>query len=476
MKSNILKTALFLALSTALFSSCASDDYGVPSIDCVDPNITATKTVADIKSIATATATQYTSDDIIEAVVVSSDKGGNFYKKIYLTSLDGEIGFSLAINQTDLYLDYQPGRKVFIKLKDLYVQMSHSTLAIGALFNGNVGQIPLTTYRNHIERSCKTLPEVDLVNEMSLQDALNDANLGKLIKLKDVQFAAAAIGQNYYNPANVLGGETNHIITNNAAETTKLIFRTGSFAEYGSLPVSDKRGTITGILTKFNNDYQFVSRFTTDINLTEQRDGEVNPNPDPVDPTDPTDPTAPSEPGANAVALFAGNTFEDFPAFVASLNSFGLQAYATQGAAGTGFNGGRSLHINTTGLTLTGNPYVFTTLYTATIPANATKISFYVKGTSAGKSLSLNLYNQAGQHQPFNVGDLTVNKLITPSDRDVVNNQYAGTIDTNNQWVLVTLDISSLTNLSNNASQNYFALKIGGGTLYDLHLDNFVIE
>ena len=139
----------------------------------------ATKTVADIKSIATATATQYTSDDIIEAVVVSSDKGGNFYKKIYLTSLDGEIGFSLAINQTDLYLDYQPGRKVFIKLKDLYVQMSHSTLAIGALFNGNVGQIPLTTYRNHIERSCKTLPEVDLVNEMSLQDALNDAKSRK---------------------------------------------------------------------------------------------------------------------------------------------------------------------------------------------------------------------------------------------------------------------------------------------------------
>lgn len=272
MKSNILKSVLFLALSTALFTSCASDDYGVPSIDCVDPNITVTKTVSDIKTIATATATKYTADDIIEAVVVSSDKGGNFYKKIYLTSLDGEIGFSLAINQTKLYLDYQPGRKVYIKLKDLYVQMSHSTLALGDLYNGNVGQLPLTTYKNYIVRSCDVTPEVSLVNEMTLQEALSDANLGKLIKLKDVQFAAAAIGQNYFNPANVLGGETNHIITNNAAETTKLIFRTGSFAEYGSLPVSDKRGTITGILTKFNNDYQFVSRFTSDINLTEARD------------------------------------------------------------------------------------------------------------------------------------------------------------------------------------------------------------
>lgn len=472
MKSNILKTALFLALSTALFSSCASDDYGVPSIDCVDPNITATKTVADIKSIATPTATQYTSDDIIEAVVVSSDKGGNFYKKLYLTSLDGQIGFSLAINQTDLYLDYQPGRKVFIKLKDLYVQMSHSTLAIGALFNGNVGQLPLTTYRNNIERSCQTLPEVDLVNEMTLQDALNDANLGKLIKLKDVQFASSAIGQNYYNPLNVLGGETNHIITNDAAETTRLIFRTGSFAEYGALPVSDKRGTITGVLTKFNNDYQFVARFTTDINLTEQRDGEVNPNPEP-EPNPNPDPTAPSQPGANAVALFPGNTFEDFSAFEAGLNNFGLQTYATQGAVGTGFNGGRSLHINTPGAT--GNDFVFTTLYTSTIPANATKISFYVKGTSA-KSLSLNVYNQADQHQPFNVGDLTSNKLITPSDRVAINNQYGGVINTNGDWVLITLDLTSLPVLANTAGLRFFALKIGSGAAYNLYLDNFVIE
>ena len=476
MKSNILKSFLFLALSSALLTGCASDDYGIPSIDCVDPNITVTKTVADIKAMATATATQYTEDDVIEAIVVSSDKGGNFYKKIYLTSVDGQIGLSLAINQTKLYLDYQPGRKVYIKLKDLYVQMSSSTLSIGALYNGNVGQLPLTTYRDNIIRSCDVFPEVDLVNEMTLAEAMTDANLGKLIKLKDVQFAASAIGQNYYNPANVLGGETNHIITNNAAETTKLIFRTGSYAEYGSLPVSDKRGTITGILTKFNNDYQFVSRYTSDINLTEARDGEVTPNPteptDPTNPTNPTNPTAPTEQGPNAASFFPGGNFADFPAFVAGLSSHGIQGYATQGALGTGFDGGNSLHIQTPGAV--GNDYVFTTLLSGSLPANATKISFYVKGTAA-KSISMNVYKQGSGYYAFNAEDLSTNKLLTAAATSV-GNQYTGTINTNNQWVLVTLDISSLTDLNTTAGTSFFALKIGKTAAYDIYLSNFVIE
>lgn len=471
MKSNIFKSILLLALSTSVLTSCANDDYGVPSVECQDANLTATKTVADIKNAATTTATLYTEDDIIEAVVVSSDKGGNFYKKIYLTSLDSEIGFSISINQTALYSDYQPGRKVFIKLKDLYVQMSHNTLAIGALYNGNVGQIAALDYRNHISRSCTTIVEETLIQKVTLEQAISDNYLGKLIELQDVQFVDAAIGQNYYNPANVLGGETNHLITDSADETRKLIFRTGSYAKYSALPVSPNKGKIRGILTKFNNDYQFIARYTEDIILTEERmGGAVDPTDPsyPTDPTDPTDPTTPEQPGANAVALFPSFDFSDFPAFLASLNNFGLQTYATQGV-GTGINGGNSLHIESAGPA--GNHYVFTTLYSNALPTNATKISFFVKGTSASKSLSLNVYKQDGSFAAFNVGDLTTNKLLTVAE----NNQYAGVINTNNQWVLVTLDVSSLT-LANTAGANSFALKVGSASAYDLHVTNFVIE
>lgn len=481
MKSNILKSVLFATLSTAMLTSCAGDDYGIPSTECVEPQVTVTKTVADIKNAATPTATQYTADDVIEAIVVSSDKGGNFYKKMYLTSLDGQIGFSLSINQTALYLDYQPGRKVYIKLKDLYVQLSHNTLAIGALFNGNVGQIPTLDYRKSVLRSCSTVSQEDIVQPMSLDQALTDANLGKLIQLQNVQFVDAAVGKTYYDKYDVLGGETNRLITNSAEETKTLIFRTGSYAQYNADVIPQNSGTITGVLTKFNNDYQFVSRYTTDINLTEARIGDLTPG-EPEEPETPETPETPEAPGENAVPFFPGNNFTDFPAFLAGLdiyNGVGLKNYATQGADGTGYNGGNSLHILTPGVN--GNDYVFTSLLSGTIPANATKISFYVKGNSAGKSLSLNIYKQGGSaFHPFNVGDLTSNKLITPAVVTGTNtspqNDYMGTINTNGDWVLVTLDISSLTDLNTTQGTKFFALKIGKTAAYDLYLSNFVIE
>ncbi|MDN3708722.1 DUF5689 domain-containing protein [Myroides ceti] len=464
MKARFLKAVLLLSLSAVITTSCASDDdFSIPNVDCVDPNITVTKTVQEIYAMATTTAVQYTEDDVIEAIVVSSDKGGNFYKKMYLNSVDGEKGFSVAINQAKLFSDYQPGRKVYIKLKNLYIQIRSNTLEIGALYNGNVGQIATLEYKSHVLRSCTTKPESELVHTLNLNEAINDAYLGKLVELQNVQFTDSSLGQNYYNAANVVGSETNHYITNSESEAIKLIFRTGQYAEYAGLPVSEKSGKIRGVLTKFNNDYQFVARYTSDIQLTETRIGGS-----PEGPGEPEQPEQPEQPGENAAPLFPGFNFEDFAAFTGSLNSFGLQAYATQ-SAGTGIDNSTSLRINTTGAA--GNDYVFTTLYNSAIPANATKIQFYVKGTAA-KGISLNVYKQGTGYFAFNLGDLTTSATFSVAE----NNQYAGSVNTNGQWVLVTLDISSLTGLQSTVGGNFFALKIGKEAAYDVHFDNFTIE
>lgn len=283
MKTRFLKLVFFMALSAGMFSSCVNDDdYSVPAMECNDPDLTVTKTVEEIFNQATGSAVLYEADDIIEAVVVSSDRGGNFYKKIYLNSVDGERGFSVAINQADLFTDYNVGRKVYIKLKGLYTQIRHNTLEIGALYNGNVGQIAANIYTQHIKRSCTSIPEENLVKHLTLAD-VNDSNLGKLVEFDNVQFASSSLGQNYYNPSNVLGGETNHIIED--INGNNLIFRTGQYAEYAGLPVSANSGKIRGVLTKFNTTYQFVARYTTDIQLANDHrlgeEPEPNPNPNP---------------------------------------------------------------------------------------------------------------------------------------------------------------------------------------------------
>jgi hypothetical protein len=49
----------------------------------LQPDFTANKMVAEIRTNAGAIVTQYTYDDIIEAYVVSSDENGNFFKAIF---------------------------------------------------------------------------------------------------------------------------------------------------------------------------------------------------------------------------------------------------------------------------------------------------------------------------------------------------------------------------------------------------------
>lgn len=164
--------------------------------------------------------------------------------------------------------------------------------------------------------------------------------------------------------------------------------------------------------------------------------------------------------------LFPGADFEDFAAFTGTLNRFGLKDYATA-AAGAGRNGSTTLHIKGTPAK---NDYLFTAMNNAGKDfSGKTKISFYIKGTAAGKSISCNVYTDGGQYKAFNVGDVNnadVNVSVA------ANNQYAGTI-TADDWVKVTLDITGLTLPT---SGDLFAFKVGKEVAWDLYVDDITIE
>ena len=179
----------------------------------------------------------------------------------------------------------------------------------------------------------------------------------------------------------------------------------------------------------------------------------------------------PEEPSEDAAALFAAHDFEDWSAFLAGLNNFGIKSYANQ-SAGTGREGSASLHISTDPTTTGGNDYVFTTLASADLPTTYSQISFYMKGTS-DKSVSLNVYKEDGSYHVFNLGPLTSSSTFQAAP----SNQYGGTINTGGECVLITLDLNGISDLNvNDTNADSFALKIGRNANYDLHFDDFTIE
>lgn len=205
---------------------------------------------------------------------------------------------------------------------------------------------------------------------------------------------------------------------------------------------TEKRETTITLTAEGMNDLTFA---------VQQAAKEVTPEPEP-------------EPG-QAKPLFPGADFEDWTAFTSNLNSKGLKNYATQADGG---RTGKAMLIKTTP---TGNDYVFTTAPKAERPTSGKTITFYIKGTANGRSLSLNVYTSDGKYKAFNLG--TVNGTSDVNLEVALNNQYTGDINTQGEWVKVTLNISGLE-LS--TTDNFFALKVGRGADFDLLLDDFTIE
>lgn len=271
-KLNIL---LATVLFSTLFSCINSDNYDAPNLSGECSDLTATKTPQDVATLASSTAQKYVADDVIEAYITSSDEGGNFYKSISMVSVDGTKGFSMPIDAYNLYTKYEPGRKVYVKMKDRYFANNSQTysLEIGSLYNGTqVGRISGVEYESVIKRGCTKVDENTIVNQMTISAAKNNANLNKLIEFDAVQFADESLGKTYFdkslNPS-ATWTATNHIIKD--ASGASIIVRVSEFASFSTKSVPSGNGKIRGVLTRYNGDYQFMIRTENDVQLSSPR-------------------------------------------------------------------------------------------------------------------------------------------------------------------------------------------------------------
>ena len=265
---------LVFSIGFILIISCVkTENFDAPGNDCND-NKEANKTVRYVFNNASSNASKYTSDDIIEGYVISSDQAGNFFKEIYLQSLVDSIGFKTFVDLANSYTVYNPGRKIYVELKNTYTEIDNYTLEIGDLFidnfsNETVGRLAYPTYENILLKSCTVISEDQLVRKISINN-IADSYLNKLVEFDWVQFADEALGTTLYDSSNDEGGSaTNHYLEDSSGNT--LIFRTSAFADFAAFKVPEKSGTIRGILTKFKGSYQLIVRTVTDVQLTNDR-------------------------------------------------------------------------------------------------------------------------------------------------------------------------------------------------------------
>jgi hypothetical protein len=278
---NIIKYST-LILFFGLFS-CVDREFDEPSPeeiagDC--KNLTPTKTVEEIYNLATTTpqlifSSENDPEEFIEAYVTSSDFGGNFFKSISFVSVDGQLGFSVPVDQISLHANYKPGRKVFVKLNKKYISKDHDGLVIGnqninPSFPSGLSRLFLSEYQSVLTIGCEKKDENELViTGQTISQAVNNANLNKLIEFDNVQFKDAFVGKTYYDPNNDLGSATNNEIVDVTGGS--VIARVSMFSTFSEQIIPEKSGKIRGVLTKFNGTFQFMIREINDVKLTGER-------------------------------------------------------------------------------------------------------------------------------------------------------------------------------------------------------------
>jgi hypothetical protein len=275
MKNMLLKS--FFAIPLLLLCAC-SKEVEIPKLECTQPNLTVNQTVEKVKELSGSVPKQYGFDDVIEGYVTSTDEGGNFFKTIYLQTMATDrkpaLGFNVPVDVTNTYVDFRIGNKVYIKLKNQFTALYYGGLQIGSLYVSNsgdptIGRVSQNDYKNVLNGSCTVVNENQLVDFVSIEEALNDSKLNTLVELKDVQFTEAAIGRHYFEESNNVGGATNWNLTDKTGN--QIIFRTSSFANFAAGPVPTGSGKVRGVLTKYGSDYQLMARYESDLVMDGKR-------------------------------------------------------------------------------------------------------------------------------------------------------------------------------------------------------------
>jgi hypothetical protein len=276
------KKISLLFVASLLLVSCEKTDQfstnSTPLVAYVD--LTPTTTADAVIATATPATVQYAADDIIEAYVTSSDEGGTFYNSVSFqtkgTATASPVGFSIGISQKTFPYGLTPGRKVYIKLKDLYYSVYNGSVVFGALYNGYVGRLSASEWQKYIFLSKTVEPEDSLARNMTLAQATAfstanyDPNVNTLINLINVRFSDTSLNRTFYD-VDSGGGATNHNLVDVTNPNFTEFFRVSSYALFAYKNIPSGVGSIRAVLTKYGTDYQFIPRFETDVRLTTDR-------------------------------------------------------------------------------------------------------------------------------------------------------------------------------------------------------------
>jgi hypothetical protein len=202
----------------------------------------------------------------LKGIITASDKRDpNLYKEAYIQDATG--GLRMVFESTSgLYT----GDSVIVNLKGLYVGDYGDFWQLGSVpyyqSNGDIRVSGMNMDKQILKTSINNPTYPDTITIVQAKSA---AYLGKLVTLKNVQFTDDAVNHTYADVVSDPPASVNWDLMD--CSKNKIIVRSSGYASFAGDTIPDRNGMMTGIITIFSGDYQFVIRDFKEVKLTHER-------------------------------------------------------------------------------------------------------------------------------------------------------------------------------------------------------------
>lgn len=261
------KNYVITIIYTYLLLGCVKDkDFDTPKTDCSD--LVSTISFNQLETITTGAIVKIQDDLIIEGYIISSDIENNFFGTIHIQNKEENptTGIQFLVDLRDYYLQYKLGKKVIIKLKNLYIAKKGNAFVIGGVFtsfgNQSVGRLPSLQVQKHIYYTCNTTNAKP--TKITLKN-LSSNMINTLVKIDNLEFIDEELNTTYA----IEKEETERTLKDCLGKEIKLI--NSGYADFAPNLLPSKNGSVTAVLIEDDNQLKLKIRSETDLNFDKDR-------------------------------------------------------------------------------------------------------------------------------------------------------------------------------------------------------------
>lgn len=206
----------------------------------------------------------------LRGVITASDKkDGNLYKEAFIQ--DATTGLRMVFDATSgLYA----GDSVLVNVKGLWLGDYGNFIQMGSKpYTDDSGNIRVSGFNMDSHISKISTGHATVPVKATIQQIKSAAWLGRLVKLEDVQFDDDQLGRSWADAQADPPAAANRDLVDCSGKS--ILVRTSGYASFAGEIIPDGKGSIVGIVTVFNSDYQLVVRDYSEVQMTGNRCGFV---------------------------------------------------------------------------------------------------------------------------------------------------------------------------------------------------------